>query len=104
MVSLTGFITLKLLYTICKPLSLWRKVLLIFCSISFLVMLILLPDLFLVGKFGILSIVLILLFAFVDCYVIEFFEKVYDGIVSGIRGWKNERNIRKIKKQKNKLS
>ena len=103
-VSITGFITLKLLYTICKPLSLWRKILLIFCSISFLMMLILLPDLFLVGKFGILSSILILLFAFVDCYVIEFFEKVYDRIVFRIRGWKNERNIRKIKKQENKLS
>lgn len=34
-VTLTGFITLRLLYTICKPLNLWRKILLIFCTISF---------------------------------------------------------------------
>ena len=103
-VSLTGFITLKLLYTISKPLNTWRKILLIFCSLSFLSMLIIFPDLFLVGKFGILSIILILLFAFVDCYVVEFFEKVYDRIVFRIRGWKNEKSNRKNKKQENKLS
>ena len=101
-VSLTGFITLKLLYTICKPLSTWRKILIIFCSISFLAMLIILPDLFLVGKFGIVNSILILLFAFVDVYVIEFFEKVYDRIIFRIRGWKNERNNRKNKKNNKK--
>ncbi len=97
-VSLTGFITLRLLYTICKPLNLWRKILLIFCTISFFELLILLPDLFLVSKFGILSIVLITLLGFVDTYIIDFLEEIYDIIVVKIRGWKNER------KEKNKLA
>lgn len=100
-VTLTGFITLRLLYTICKPLSFLRETLLVFCSLSFIILLILLPDLFLVSKFSIISIVLILLFAFVDTYVIDFFEKLYDKIVYRIRGIYDER---KKRKEKNKLS
>ena len=96
-VSLTGFITLRLLYTICKPLNLWRKILLIFCSISFFELLILIPDLFLVSKFDIVSIVFITLLGFIDTYIIDFFEEIYDIIVQKIRGIKNE-------KEKNKLA
>ena len=100
-VSLTGLITLRLLYTICKPLNLWRKILLIFCSISFFELLILLPDLFLVSKFGIVSIIFILVLGFVDTYVIDFFRELYDKIVNKVRNLKNER---KKGKEKNKLS
>ena len=97
-VTLTGFITLRLLYTICKPLNLWRKILLVFCSISFFELLILLPDLFLVSKFDIVSIVFITLLGFVDTYIIDFIEELYDKVVQKVRGWKNER------KEKNKLA
>lgn len=97
-VSLTGFITLRLLYTICKPLNLWRKILLFFCSISFFELLILIPDLFLVTKFDIVSIVFIALLGFIDTYIIDFFEKVYDKILLKVRGFRNER------KEKNKLA
>ena len=100
-VSLTGFITLKLLYTICKPLNLWRNMLLIFCTISFFELLILLPDLFLVTKFDIVSIVFITLLGFVDTYIIDFIEEMYDLIISKVRGIKNEREKRK---EKNKLA
>lgn len=96
-VCLTGFITLRLLYTICKPLNLWRKILLLFCSISFFELLILLPDLFLVSKFDIVSIVFIAVLGFIDTYIIDFIEEMYDKIVEKVRGWKNER------KAKNKL-
>lgn len=97
-VSLTGFITLRLLYTICKPLNLWRKILLVFCSISFFELLILIPDLFLVTKFDIVSIVFIALLGFIDTYIIDFFEEVYDKILLKVRGFRNER------KEKNKLA
>ena len=100
-VALTGFITLRQLYMICKPLNLWRKILLIFCSICFFTLLVLYPNLFLVSKFGIVSIILILLFAFIDTYVIDLFEKIYDKIVIRIRGVIDER---KKRKEKNKLS
>lgn len=99
-VCLTGFITLRLLYTICKPLNLWRNILLIFCTISFFELLILLPDLFLVSKFGIVSVVFITLLGFIDTYIIDFFEKIYDIILLKVRGFINER---RKKKEKNKL-
>ena len=92
---------LVVLSTICKPLNLWRKILLIFCSISFFELLILLPDLFLVSKFGIVSIIFILVLGFVDTYVIDFFRELYDKIVNKVRNLKNER---KKGKEKNKLS
>ncbi len=94
-VCLTGFITLRLLYTICKPLNLWRKILLVFCTISFYELLFLLPDLFLVSKFGIVSIVFISLIGFIDTYIIDFFEELYDTIIFRIRGIINERKKRK---------
>jgi hypothetical protein len=100
-VCLTGFITLRLLYTICKPLNLWRKTLLLFCTISFFELLILLPDLFFVTKFDIVSIVFIALLGFVDTYIIDFFEELYDKVVEKIRGIRNER---KKRKEKNKLA
>lgn len=90
-VSLTGLITLRLLYKICKPLNLWRKILLIFCSISFFELLILLPDLFLVTKFDIVSIIFISLLGFIDTYIIDFLEEMYDKAILKVRGFINER-------------
>ena len=94
-VAITGFVTLRLLYTICKPLNLWRKILLVFCSISFFELLILLPDLFLVSKFGIVSIAFIVVLAFVDTYIIDFLQEIYDSVLLKVRGWKNEKEKRK---------
>ena len=90
-VCLTGFITLRLLYTICKPLNLWRKILLLFCTISFFELLILLPDLFLVTKFDIVSIVFITLLAFFDTYIIDFLIDMFDKIVVKIKEVKDEK-------------
>ena len=98
-VTLTGFITLRLLYTICKPLNLWRKMLLIFCSISFFELLILLPDLFLVSKFDIVSIIFIATLAFIDTYIIDFLSELFEKIVKKIREVKNGK-----KKKESKLS
>ena len=95
-VSLTGFITLRLLYTICKPLNLWRKILLIFCTISFFELLILLPDLFLVSKFGIVSIVFIALLAFLDTYIIDFLTDIFDKLIRIIKEVKNEKKQNKL--------
>lgn len=98
-VTLTGFITLRLLYIICKPLNLWRKILLIFCSISFFELLILLPDLFLVSKFDIVSIIFIATLAFIDTYIIDFLSELFEKIVIKIREVKNGK-----KKKESKLS
>ena len=99
-VSLTGLITLRLLYTICKPLNLWRKILLVFCNISFFELLILLPDLFLVSKFGIVNVIFILVLGFIDTYVIDFLRDIYDKIINKVRKVINER---KKRKEENKL-
>lgn len=99
-VSITGLITLRLLYTICKPLNLWRKILLVFCSISFFELLILLPDLFLVSKFGIVNVIFILVLGFIDTYVIDFLRDNYDKIINKSRKVINERRKRK---EENKL-
>lgn len=98
-VSITGLITLRLLYTICKPLNLWRKILLVFCSISFFELLILLPDLFLVSKFGIVSIIFISVIAFIDTYIIDFLQEIYDKVLIKVRSIKNEIKERKERKK-----
>jgi len=93
-VSLTGLINLRLLYNICKPLNLIREILLCFCVITFFELLILLPNLFLVSRFNILAIVLILIFTFIDIYIIEFLEEIYDKIMK--RFLKEEKWRRKL--------
>ena len=75
--------------------------LLIFCSISFFELLILLPDLFLVTKFGIVSIIFILILAFIDTYIIDFLEELYDIIILWLKGIRNEK---REEKEKNKLA
>ena len=80
-VTLTGLITLRLLYNICLPLNTARKILMGFCVITFFLGLILFPGLFLVTKFNILNIVSISTLFFCNLYIIEFLESVYDKIV-----------------------
>jgi len=80
-VTVTGLITLRLLYNICLPLNLGRKILMIFCCITFFLGLILFPQLFLVTKFNILNLVFISFLFFTNLYVIEFLEDIYDKLV-----------------------
>lgn len=96
-VSLTGFITLRLLYMICKPLNMWRSILLIFCMISFFEVLILLPSTFDVTRLTISNCLFILVLGYIDTYIIDFLEEIYDNIVDYVRRKKDER------KEKNKL-
>lgn len=83
-VTLTGLITLRLLYNICKPLNISRKMLLGFCAITFFTLLIITPDLFLVTKYNLLNIIFIILLTFSSFYVIEFFEELYDKVVKKV--------------------
>ena len=72
-----------------------RKILLLFCTISFFEVLILLPNLFLVSKFNIISVVFIAILGFVDTYIIDFLEEIYDNVLLKYRGWKDERKKKK---------
>lgn len=77
-VSLTGFINLRLLYNICKPLNLQRQILLVGCTITFFELLILLPSLFLVNKYSIINVIVIIIMSISNTYIISFLEEVYD--------------------------
>lgn len=77
-VSLTGFINLRLLYNICKPLNLQRQILLIGCTITFFELLILLPSLFLVNKYSIINVIVIIIMSIANTYIISFLEELYD--------------------------
>lgn len=88
-VTVTGLVTLRLLYNICKPLNIGRKILLVLCSSMFFLALILYPSLFLVTHYNILNIIFIILLSLADLYVIEFFEELYDKVVLKLKGRKN---------------
>lgn len=77
-VSLTGYINLRLLYNICKPLNLQRQILLIGCFITFFELLVLLPSLFLVDKYNIVNIIIIVTICIANNYIISFLEEMYD--------------------------
>lgn len=77
-VSLTGFINLRLLYNICKPLNLQRQILLVGCTITFFELLILLPSLFLVNKYSIINVIVIIIMSVANTYIISFLEEIYD--------------------------
>ena len=90
-VAVTGYLNLRLLYNVSLPLSLIRKVLLIFCSLSFCILLIVFHDFFLITKYNFLSFIIILIFIFANNYITLFLEENYDKIVL----W-----IEKIKRRK----
>lgn len=80
-VAVTGFINLRLLYNISKPLTLVRKILVYFCSILFYVLLLIFKNFFLVRHINFLSIIFIVLLISSNMYIIDFLEKIYDKFV-----------------------
>lgn len=91
-VATTGYINLRLLYNISKPLSLIRKILVYSCFIAFYGLLIIFRDLLLINKISFISFLFIALLIFADIYLTEFFENIYDFIVKIIIKWKNKRS------------
>ena len=91
-VATTGYINLRLLYNISKPLSLIRKILVYSCFIAFYGLLIIFRDLLLINKINFISFLFIALLIFADIYLTEFFESIYDFIVKIIIKWKNKRS------------
>lgn len=91
-VATTGYINLRLLYNISKPLSLIRKILVYSCFAAFYGLLIIFRDLLLINKIKFISFLFIALLIFSDIYLTEFFESIYDFIVKTIIKWKNKRS------------
>ena len=80
-VAITGYINLRLLYKVSLPLSLFRKILLGFSVLSFCLLLFLFSNFFLINDYNFVSFVFILILIFVDNYIVDFFEEIYDKIV-----------------------
>lgn len=95
-VAVTGYLNLRLLYNVSLPLSFIRKLLLIFCSVSFCLLLLIFSDFFLIKSYNFLSFVFIFVFIFANNYITLFLEEIYDKIVL----WINKIRRRKMVSEK----
>ena len=77
-VAITGFLNLRLLYNISKPLTIIRKMLVFICSISFYTLLIIYKRLLLVSNINILTILMIIILIISNYYTTNFLEEIYD--------------------------
>ena len=77
----TGYLNLRLLYKVSLPLSFWHKILLCVSSISFILLLTLFKNFFLINVYNILSFLFIFVMIFIDNYIIDFLEIVYDKFI-----------------------
>ena len=91
-VCTTGFLSLRLLYNISKPLNTLRKVLVYSCFVAFYGLLIVFKDFFLLGNVKFISILFIIMIIFANIYMTEFLESCYDFIVKKIKQRKKKRS------------
>lgn len=92
-VATTGYISLRLLYNISKPLSLMRKILVGFCFAAFYALLIIFRNFFLIDNIKFMSIILTILIIFANTYMTEFLENTYDYVVKTIEKIKRRRVV-----------
>lgn len=81
-VVVTGYLNLRLLYMVSLPLSFFRKILLVICSICFVLLLFMFNNFFLIEVSGITSFIFIFVLIIVDNYIIDFLEEIYVKIIS----------------------
>ena len=84
-VASTGYLNLRLLHNISKPLNLFRRVLLISCYITFYLTLIIFKDFLLIKEINFLSLIVTALMIYANSYLADFFEDIYDRVVEIIR-------------------
>ena len=77
-VAVTGFINLRLLYNVSKPLTIFRKLLVIICFVVFYILLIAFHNILLINKFNFLSMIFMALLIYSSIYLIDFLENLYD--------------------------
>ena len=97
-VFVTGFINLRLLYNISKPLSLPRKILVYLCSIMFYLLLIIFGKFFVVNHINILTIVFIIILIGADIYIIDLLEKIYDRFATWYKKRQKRSRVRSEKR------
>lgn len=85
LVAVTGFINLRLLYNISKPLTPIRKALVIACFIAFYSLLIIFRGILELGYINFLTIIFLILLILSSTQVASFFEELYDKTVLFIR-------------------
>ena len=93
-VAVTGYINLRLLHNISKPLTKMRKILLYFCFITFYLLLIIFNKFFQANTFHVLTFVFIVIIIAGDIYIIDFFESLYDKFA---RFYKRRRRVKSEK-------
>ena len=79
-VAVTGYLNLRLLYNISKPLTIIRKILVYTCSLTFYLLLIIYRNLLLVSKINVLTILFMVLIIIANNYTTSFLEEIYDKI------------------------
>ena len=77
-VSVTGYLNLRLLYNISKPLTTMRKILVYGCFIVFYLALIIFSKFLLVSNIKVWTILFIIILIFSNMYLTDFFEELYD--------------------------
>ena len=77
-VAVTGYLNLRLLYNVSKPLTIMRKILVAFCFLAFYILLFAYNKLLLLEKINVWSLIFILILIFIDNYIVELLEKIYD--------------------------
>ena len=77
-VAVTGYLNLRLLYNISKPLTLLRKILVYGCFICFYLILFIYKKFFLINKINVWTIVFLVLLILADNYLTSFLEELYD--------------------------
>ena len=80
-VAITGYLSLRLLYNISKPLKGFRKGLVYFCIIVFYLALFIFRKFFLIDKINILSVLFMIIIPLADNYITEFLENIYDKFI-----------------------
>ena len=77
-VAVTGYLNLRLLYNISKPLTLLRKILVYSCFIAFYALLFIYRKLLLINKINFWTILFIIIIILANNYITEFLENIYD--------------------------
>ena len=77
-VAITGYLNLRLLYNVSKPLTLLRKVLVYSCFILFYLVLFIYRKFFLINKINFWSILFIVVIIIANNYLTTFLEEIYD--------------------------
>ena len=80
-VAVTGYINLRLLYMVSKPLTILRKILVYACFIAFYALLIIYRKLFLITNINVWTFVFIILLILSSNYLIDAFINIYDKII-----------------------